>query len=200
MKKTILFLMSLFLLCSCNSCKNEKEITPAKPTSVENIIAMDKTAMNLISKDYRWYETMILLDNYLDEDSVSKIAEIVNVFQVVKNITEKSFDTKVYKFQHFADGTCLKDSVDGFWIEDCPLIDSVKMITYEEAFNKMLEVNYPKPHSRHVCLRSPVGPRDCNPQWVFGNIESQIWIDAVTGEAKNSNPAFPDEFKYAFTW
>lgn len=192
--------MSLFLLCSCNSCKNEKEITAVKPTSVENIIAMDKTSMNLISKDYRWYETMILLDNYLDEDSVAKVSEIVNVFQAIKNYNEKSFDTKVYKFQHFADGTCLKDSIDGFWIEDFPLVDSVKMITYEEAFNIMQQVNYPKPHSRHVCLRNPIGPKGCNPQWVFGNIESQIWIDAVTGEAKNSNPAFPDSFKYAFNW
>lgn len=29
----------------------------------------------------------------------------------------------------------------------------------------------------------------------FGNVMSQIWVDAKTGEIRESNPAFPDEFK-----
>jgi hypothetical protein len=57
----------------------------------------------------------------------------------------------------------------------------------------MMSVNFPKPHSKHVTLRNPVGPAAVNAQWIFGNIKEQIWIDAVTGEAKKSNPAFPEE-------
>lgn len=191
-------MLSLILFCSCNF-KKEKINTTA-PMVVENIISIDKEAMQLINKDYRWYETMILLNNYLDAENDGSVAEIVNVFQAIKNYNEKSFDTKVYKFQHFADGTYAVDSIDGFWIEDFPLTDTVKMISFKDAFELTNQVNLPKPHSRHVCLRNPIGPKGCNPQWVFGNIESQIWIDAITGEAKNSNPAFPNSFKYAFTW
>lgn len=203
MKKSFIFtlLMSVILFCSCNGCWNKEQATDKQDINkVENIISTDKQAMYLINKDYRWFETMILLDNYMDEDTTSNIAEVVNIFQVVKAYDEKSFDTKVYKFQHFVDGTCVKDSTNGFWIEDEPLVDSVKIISYNKAFELMQQVNYPKPHSKHVCLRKPVGPKDCNPQWVFGNLESQIWIDAVTGKAKDSNPAFPDGFKYSFTW
>jgi hypothetical protein len=200
MKKILFFMLSLILFCSCNDCKNEKNDVVPDTMVVENIISTDKQAMYLINENYRWYETMILLNNYLDEENDGSIAEVVNVFQAIKDYNEKSFDTKVYKFQHFADGTYAVDSVDGFWIEDFPLVDTVKIIPYKEAYQLVNQVNFPKPHSRHVCLRNPIGPKECNPQWVFGNIESQIWIDAVTGEAKNSNPAFPDGFKYAFTW
>jgi hypothetical protein len=200
MKKILFFMLSLILFCSCNDCKNEKNDVVPDTMVVENIISTDKQAMYLINENYRWYETMILLNNYLDEENDGSIAEVVNVFQAIKDYNGKSFDTMVYKFQHFADGTCAVDSVLGFWIEDFPLVDTVKIIPYKEAYQLVNQVNFPKPHSRHVCLRNPIGPKECNPQWVFGNIESQIWIDAVTGEAKNSNPAFPDGFKYAFTW
>lgn len=184
------------------SCRHTKTDNPSVTTKlvVENVISSDKQGMYLLhGGNYRWYETLILLDDYLDEENDGSITEVVNVFQSIKDYG-KSFDTKVHKFQHFADGTCVSDSVDGFWIEDFPLVDSVKMISFDEAFKLMQEVNLPKPHSRHVCLRNPIGPKECNPQWCFGNIESQIWIDAVTGEAKSSNPAFPDEVKCAFNW
>lgn len=194
-------MLSLIIFCSCNSCKNEKN-TNVVPDSmvVEKIISTDKEAMYLINKDYRWYETMVLFNNYLDEENDGSIAEVVNVFQAIINYNEKSFDTKVYKFQHFADGTCIVDSVKGFWIEDFPLVDSVKIIPFKRAFELTQEVNLPKPHSRHVCLRNPIGPKECNPQWIFGNIESQLWLDAVDGTIRTSNPAFPEGFKYTFSW
>ena len=47
--------------------------------------------------------------------------------------------------------------------------------------------------SRYVTLRNPIGPVAVNTQWIFGNIHEQIWVDAVTGDTKNSNPAFPEE-------
>jgi hypothetical protein len=197
MKKSFILtlLMSIILFCSCNSCQQKEENKNIVPDSmiVENIISTDKQAMYQINPNYRWYETLVLFNNYLDEENDGSIAEVVNIFQAIINYSEKSFDTKVYKFQHSIDGTCIIDSVPGFWIEDCPLVDSVKIMPFKQAYEFMQEANLPKPHSRHACLRIPVGPLDCNPQWCFGNIESQIWIDATTGEAKNSNPAFPEE-------
>ena len=57
----------------------------------------------------------------------------------------------------------------------------------------MMQANAPKPHSKNAILRNPIGPIAINAQWVFGNVREQLWCDAVTGEIRNSNPAFPKE-------
>ena len=191
----------LFTACSCNS--TQKDVTLANSTevkdstvtlNVEHAIAMDRQTMYLKFKDnYRWYETEILLPYFLDSDSAtSNPVMIVNILQ---SIVEEGngFDTWVWKFQHFPDGTVLKDSIQGFWIENYSLNEEVLTVKYTEAYDKMMAVNYKKPHSRHVTLRNPIGPVAVNTQWIFGNIKEQIWVDAVTGECKNSNPAFPEE-------
>ena len=86
-------------------------------------------------------------------------------------------------------------SVAGFWIEDCIMqYDSLKL-TYNDACEVFNKVNLPRPHSKHICLRTPLGPLNCNAQYVFGNVQEQVWIDAKTGEARSSNPAFPDDLK-----
>ena len=88
------------------------------------------------------------------------------------------------------DATTYEDKK-GFWVEDYPLIgDSIKL-TYKDAFKRVMETNSPKPHTKNCVLRKPVGPVECNPQYVFGNIHVQLWVDAVTGDVNNSNPAFP---------
>lgn len=188
--------MSIILFYSCSSCSNKEE----KVVSVEQMIASDTDNMKAKGNKFVWYETLILLDNYLDEDTVAKFSEVVNVFQAVKDIDKKSFDITVYKFQHFADGTFASDSIHDVWIEDYPIVDSLVKVPYDSAYVLMQQVNLPKPHSKSVCLRAPMGPLNCNPQYVFGNTQEQIWIDATTGEARSSNPAFPNDFKYAFTW
>ena len=91
--------------------------------------------------------------------------------------------------------TPTSDTIDvkqGFWIEDFPMYDEDINITYKQAFDIVMAVNYPKPHSRQCTLRKPIGPKDCNAQWVFGNIEAQLWVDATTGDVATSNPAFDD--------
>ena len=191
----------LFTACSCNS--TQKDVTLANSTevkdstvalNVEHTIAMDRQTMYLKFKDnYRWYETEILLPYFLDSDSAtSNPVMIVNILQSVVE-EGNGFDTWVWKFQHFPDGTVLKDSIQGFWIENYSLNEEVLTVKYTEAYDKMMAVNYKKPHSRHVTLRNPIGPVAVNTQWIFGNIKEQIWVDAVTGECKNSNPAFPEE-------
>ena len=211
MKKFKLFLVAfLFSLVigfsSCNGCGNQAQEEQLKDSTevvvkdstvalnVENAISMDRQAMYLKSGgDYRWFETEILLPEFMDGDNAtSDPVMIVNVFQKVIE-RGNGFDTWVYKFQHFNDGTVLTDSIQGFWIENWPMEDKEIKLKYVEAWDKMLAVNFPKPHSKHVTLRNPIGPVAINTQWIFGNIKEQIWIDAVTGEAANSNPAFPEE-------
>ena len=68
-------------------------------------------------------------------------------------------------------------------------------VSFKEAYNKIMATNYPKPHSRHVVLRKEIGPQDANPQYIFGNSQAQIYVDAVTGDVTDKNPAFPADLK-----
>ena len=198
MKKIFAILASIALLIgvsSCNSCTNQSKEAKADAEVaelvVENVISVDREAMFLAhGGDYRWYETGIQLVNWLDEENDGAIAMVVNVFQVIEEYDSTSFDTFVYKYQHFADGTVNEEGIHGFWVEDCPLNEEAIKVSFKEAFEKVQEVNLPKPHTRQVVLRKQVGPVDANPQWIFGNLHSQIYVDAVTGEVANSNPAF----------
>jgi hypothetical protein len=208
MKKFLGFLMLMcmtLMMASCNGCNQPQDkssvdsalvdtISIKNAIDVDHAIATDRQAMYMKFKDnYRWYETCIRLPYFLDSDSVTSDPEIlVNVFQSIEEF-DNGADTYVWKFQHFPDGTVNVDSIHGFWIEDCPLNDEAIKLNYNAAFERMLEVNLPKPHSKNVILRNPIGPVGVNAQWVFGNISEQIWVDAVTGDAKSSNPAFPEE-------
>ena len=187
--------MSFISCTGCNSSDIKLQDSVATAVlDVEHSIALDRQTMYVNYKDnYRWYETEILLQEFMDSDSATSNPEmIVNVLQ---SIVEEGngADVWVHKFQHFKDGTVVHDSIQGFWIENWPLEDQAIKLKYTEAWDKMLAVNFPKPHSKHVTLRNPIGPVAINTQWIFGNIKEQIWIDAVTGECKNSNPAFPEE-------
>ena len=186
-----LLMVGLAVSCQCSQEKENKAELGGQEATVENLIALDRQAMYVVAEgaDYRWFETDILLKNYLDEENDGSIEMLVNIFQVAKELDEHSFDVRVYKFQHTEEGTA-SDWVSGFWIEDEPLNDEAIKITYKEAYEKVMAVNLPKPHTKHVVLRKQVGPVEANAQWIFGNTHAQIYVDAVTGEVSNENPAF----------
>ena len=185
-------LMAGLIVAGCSK-KNPKEQEITKIV-VENTISTDREAMALKNPNYKWFETGILFEKYLDEENDGAISEVVNVFQTVEG-DSISFDTEVFKFQHFSNGTFASDSVKGFWIEDYPLNEEEIKVTVDSAYALINQVNLPKPHSRYCTLRKPIGPQDCNAQWIFGNMNSQLWVDTKTGEIRESNPAFPNEFK-----
>ena len=204
MKKSFIlaFLMSLLtsLFISCTGCSSNKEdvklqdsVVTTAVLDVEHSIALDRQAMYVNYKDdYRWYETEILLPEFMDSDSATSNPEmIVNILQSVVE-EGNGADVWVHKFQHFKNGEIVHDSIQGFWIENYALNDEVIKFKYIEAWDRMMAVNYPKPHSKHVTLRNPIGPVSVNTQWIFGNVREQLWCDAVTGEIRNSNPAFPN--------
>lgn len=188
MKKNLILLFVMMFTIILASCERKKQpvVEPVVDTlMVENFISMDKEFIFVnYSEDYRWYETNVTLKNFLDETDSLGIDEVGNVFQFVKD------DPQVVITAH-------NDSIDrvelfnSFWIEDFDMSEDSIVVTFQEAFDMVMAVNLPKPHSKHVILRKPMGPLDCNPQWVFGNVESQIWVDAVTGNVTESNPAFP---------
>lgn len=209
MKKTFIgmfaILFSLMIaFSSCNGCNKTEEVQANDSTMtnvavaelvVENLISMDRQDMYMNhAQDYRWFETCMMLNDFLDEENDGSLAEVVNVFQGVVE-SENSFDLTVYKFQHFADGSYATDSIHGFWVEDQPLNEEAIKLTYKEAFERLMATNCPKPHSRYCTLRKQVGPINANPQYIFGNTRATIFVDAVTGEVSDINPAFGSNFK-----
>ena len=176
--------------CTCTQQK-KTSVPEAAELVVENVISLDRQAMFVAhGGDYRWYETGVQLKNWLDEENDGAIDLVVNVFQVIEEYDSTSFDTFVYKYQHFSDGSVNEEGIHGFWVEDYPLENEAIKVTFKEAFEKVQEVNLPKPHTRQVVLRKQVGPVEANPQWIFGNLHSQIYVDAVTGAVSKDNPAF----------
>lgn len=177
--------------CKCTSDNQTNDVVVADSTfTVEHTVALDRQAMFLAhGEDYRWFETGVQLKDWLDEENDGTINMVVNVFQVIEQYDSTSFDTFVYKYQHVGEDV-FEEAVHGFWVEDYPLNEEVIKVTFAEAFQKVQEVNLPKPHTRQVVLRKQVGPVEANPQWIFGNLHSQIYVDAITGEVSDKNPAF----------
>ena len=195
---TLLLVCSLGFIVGCTSCKKEPAVNDLKVAelTVENTIAVDREYMFLnYGADYRWYEAQVLLNNFLDEENDGSIAEITNVFQAIVHSSEdgQSFDTQVIMITHNAEGTDVVVK-DGFWIEDYSLTEEVIAVTYAEAYEKVLEANYPKPHSRHCVLRSEIGPKSANDSALVEkareNLKYQLYVDAVTGAVTDKSPAF----------
>ena len=204
--KKFLFILSAVLcmsLASCNSCKSEKPETATDSTTVvtndsamvvENVVGMDRQYMfTNYGKDYRWFETCIVLKDFLDEENDGTITGVSNIFQVVFE-KEGGADVNVIMFTHVGDSTQM-DIKNAFWVEDMPMNDDAIKVTFKEAYEKVMAINLPKPHSRHCVLRKQVGPVTANPQYIFGNSEAQIYVDAVTGDVTDKNPAFPADLK-----
>lgn len=204
MKKMIASVLLALVMCfafsltSCNGCGSSTVDEPKdtialvdtnKVINVEKTIATDREYMYLnFAKDYRWFETCILLKDYMDEECDGAVASVTSIFQVVTEVGS-GFDTKVVMSNHDSEGSNI-DVKDGFWIEDCVLNDEVIKVSYQEAFEKMMATNMPKPHSKHCVLRKEVGPKDANPQYIFGNTRAQIYVDATTGKVSDKNPVF----------
>jgi hypothetical protein len=196
----VLCTVSLMGLYSCDPKNKTQEAavpdTEAVAESVGNLTVANSISADLeymylnYGSDYRWYETGIVLSDYLDgENQVGEIECVTNVFQVVTECDSGGADTEVIYIAHTLEGV-QNTQQHGFWIEDFPLNDQSIKVTFAEAYNKVMSVNYPKPHSRHCVLRKQVGPINANPQYIFGNNRAQLYVDAVTGEVKDKNPAF----------
>lgn len=169
----------------------------AAALNVEHVVATDKQTMyTQFNKDYRYFETQITLKNFMDgENASAEVAEINNVFQVVDFAEDqKSADVHVVMINHVGDKT-ETTVIHSLWMEDYVLNDEAIKVTFEQAFDKMMKANIVKPHSRKCTLRKEVGPKDANPQYIFGNSRAQVYVDAVTGDVSAINPAFGQAIK-----
>ena len=125
------------------------------------------------------------MKEYLDEDCSGAIESVTNVFQTL----DENDDPRVYRFTHTADTTIVKVDF-GWWCEDVILDGEEINLTFVEAFEKAMTSDAVKPHSRCCTLREPLGPNVINPQYIFGNVNAQLYVDATTGDVVTENPAF----------
>ena len=194
MKKTIfvaLLLCALVGFTSCNNCSGKDEKEPVDTVKVaelvlENTVSLDREIMYAqYSKDFCWYESEIVMKDCLDEDCDGTIESITNVFQTL----DENSDPTVYLFKHTTDTTTI-ETHEGYWCEDILLDNKDINLTFTDAFEKVMSADMIKPHSKCCTLRDPLGPKIVNPQYIFGNVKAQIYVDAVTGKMTDKDPAF----------
>lgn len=210
MKKTILLCMLTFLfsmtvgLTSCE-CKKKGEAPKETVTQVtelvpETVISTDRQQLfNEIGGDYIWYETTALYADRFDaEDATGKVVFVKNTFQQVKTETDEK-GREVYDVWCYIFKTDLTERAEyalhTFMVENDPLTDTQICLTFKAAYDRMMQANIPKPTNRTCVLRIPVGPYVCNAQYIFGDNNWAVFVDAVTGDVSTRNPAFhkPEE-------
>ena len=186
-KLLILFtLVAGFCMFSCNGKKN-----PVIIDNVEATISTDRENMFVNHGDYSWFETVVNYKDFLDEENDGSIVTVTSVFQTVTPIDSASFDVKVFVYNH-ADGKDTTEVNEGPWVEDCVLNNEQITLTFKDAFNKLMEANIVKPHSKVCVLRKAVGPKEANVQYIFGNEDGAVFVDAVTGDVTDVDPFFTE--------
>ena len=189
MKKLFYFMAALAVVAGLASCKCTKDEEPVV-WNPETTITADRGVMAEVA-EYKWFETRVEYDNFFDADTTLAVAKVESLFQVA---VEDSLGVKtfVYDFVHEPDVIDVEPGViEGFVLDDMPLNDTEIVLTFDEAFARLFEANLPKPHSTKVVLRKELGPKaGVNAQYIFGNTEAQVFVDAVTGDVTDVNPVF----------
>lgn len=198
MRKYLFMLLAIVAGVTFADCDGKKKNTvPAESAGkaalvVENLVSADREYIFLHeTKEYRYYETTVKLADWLDADGQDGTVEsVTNTFYYVEmDEGGKSGNGKAVFAEHTADYSDYVVKY-GIWVGDKDLSDQGVILTFREAFERMMTADYVKPHSRYCVLRKELGSADANPQYVFGNIEAQLYVDAVTGDVSDRNPAY----------
>ena len=202
MKKVFIVILAVFMvsmtmgLSSCNSCSgnSSEDSTRVDSISTDSVIeTYEINAEQAISQDrqelysllrgneYCWFETRIVLVNFMDSDSASaEIEGLTSLFQ-----WDETYDkgteifTIVSIWENNGKHYFIKPSE--VKIGFANLSKEAIKLTFKEAFTKMMESNTVKPHSK-VCVLSKSAVSEGNPQYIFGDDNVQIYVDAVSGE------------------
>ena len=190
MKKLFYFLAAVAVVAGLASCKCTREQEPVV-LNPEATISIDRDAMASVDSTYKWFETRVEYDNFFDADTTLTLTKVESLFQVA---VEDSLGIKTYVYD-FTHELGVEDAdpevIEGFVLDDKPLNTAKVVLTFEEALARMYEANLPKPHSKKAVLRRELGPvLAAQAQYIFGNTEEQVFVDAVNGTVTDKNPAF----------
>lgn len=142
-------------------------------------------------KYYEWRNSKVLFNDNITTQNIDElyVTDVNDVFFYYDYGPWVQFINS-----NVSDGLQIAWPIQDVWIEDRDLSESEIKLTAEDVLQRLKEWNGIIPHSsRSMSLRLPVGPKNCNAQWVIGNVSDVIFVDAVTGEISDWNPAFnPD--------
>lgn len=211
MKKSLILCLLLAIVSimatGCSSCQSENKkqeiayhdydgIVQDFTAGVSHIQALHRQTMYQLAQQgkpvngYQWRNSRVIFNDTLTFDNIDDlhITDINDVFYY----WDKDKGPQVqYINVNVKRGTQIPWPINDVWIEDDDLSDQPIKLSAEEAILKLKEWNGVLPKDcNFIILRLPVGPKDCNPQWTFGDIDDVLFIDAVTGEIRDSNPAF----------
>ncbi len=211
MKKFVIFgfLLAIvsMMVTGCNGCKpvNKEQpkveengyyaadydgVAPDLSKGAEHIVALHRQTMHKLinGKTYYWYETKYTLTGEVTAETLPtiEVSEITSTFQTFAPELCYRITTNAVK------GTLIPAPVPGLWIEDFDLSFAEITLTVKDALQRLSEWNGVLPTgSTTITLRKPVGPVECNAQYVIGNPFEAVWVDAVTGDVTDKCPAFP---------
>lgn len=157
------------------------------------IQALHRQMMHTIigGAEYEWRNSRVVLSDTVGFDNIDllHVTSVIDVFQYWNDGPWVQYiSSDVEK------GVQIPWPISDVWIEDDNLDDKPVKLSAEDALARLKEWNGVLPQGcNFITLRLPIGPKDCNPQWVFGDVYNVLFIDALTGEVRDSNPAFPQK-------
>ena len=139
---------------------------------------------------YQWRNSLVILNDTVTMENIDDL-HVVSVRDVFFYWDNKRGPQVQYITDNVKDGTQIPYPINDIWIEDADMSDKPVKLSAEEALMRLKEWNGILPKDcDFIILRLPVGPKDCNVQWVFGDVDEVLFIDAVTGEVRDYDPAF----------
>ena len=214
MKKGFMLFM-LFMACafvgavsSCKGSKGKKAATaPELPAvtdvyhdydgvvqdftaGVSQIQALHKQTMyaTLGVKDFQWRNSRVIFNDTVTLENIDEV-KVVAVNDVFFYWNEHGPWVQ-YINSHVVNGVQIPWPINDIWIEDSDMSNQPIKLSAEQALARLKEWNGVLPKSYFLTLRLPVGSKDCNVQWVFGDVYDVVFVDAVTGEVRDFDPAF----------
>lgn len=206
MKKLILMGLLLavvgIMATGCSSCKSENKkqdteneayhdydgVVQDFTAGTAKIQAMHRQTMfSLVGGDYEWRNSRIIFNDIVTTDNIDDI-HITDINDVFCYWNDGMWVQ--YICSNVKNGLQIPFPINDVWIEDDDLNDQPMELSAEDALQRLKEWNGILPKAKFITLRLPVGPKPCNPQWVFGDVYDVLFIDAVTGDITDSNPAF----------
>lgn len=195
--KKFIFVMAAFLtmataFTSCSKCSSHDSEEPTEAdTKITQIIKTDNAHMDSIDSDYQYFETIYVFSGNVDTITSPDVVEVTNVYETVD---KQKFQPTVYFAEHKlgkADSITWEVKEGSFWLEDYDLKNYEYDVTIEDAFKIIQLSNVKKPSSKYCVLRAQLGPKEANPQYIFGNDNTgMIFVDAVNGKVSTTNPVF----------
>lgn len=159
---------------------------------VGHIQALHRQTMASLTggKEYQWRNSRVILNDTVTMENIDDL-HVVAVNDVFFYWDSKKGPMVQYINSHLKYGVQIPYPINDVWIEDADMSEQPIKLSAEEALMRLKEWNGILPKDcNFLILRLPVGPKDCNPQWTFGDVDDVLFIDAVTGEIRDYDPAF----------